>query len=341
MEFHSETGIVINQPMEIDFSNPEQSFATPHLARLRTWLRRARYDAVKVVLKFKPGIFLFSELTWDDRDTGVYNSRYISKLSILDSDHNIDWAKATAVVDRKELRPVPDTMTAYLEKQCNVADLDFLALTESFLRFISEQSSLQILVNENYGIYSSIGESVEEFSKVCLDIASLQKSEKALSLAAIVDREMRQNIDGMFHALDRELENKRDVVRSRIEDFELACKRLLNKAISLHVLDVHHGENGSSRATDYNDALIAESNTILETLDSFQDEFRKSSDDLIVRFGEIESIANGEALDINIIEIPPSSCSLQLIRVSEVWLPFWSVRYSADGTEKEKSIKAF
>ena len=60
MEIRDETGITISQPVEIDFENPEQAFLAPTFTRLKSWLRRAKYDTVKVVLKFDPAVYIFS-----------------------------------------------------------------------------------------------------------------------------------------------------------------------------------------------------------------------------------------------------------------------------------------
>lgn len=341
MEIKSESGILINQPMEIDLENPDQNYIFPKLKRLNNWLKRKSCDTVETMLKFMPGIYILSELTHDDTDLGIYKARYIDNLVQLSEDRNIDWASSSGLLDRRVLRPLPMEMDSYLQGQHSNTDFDFKLLLNSYFMFVTDQQNLKTLSNDSFHLYSRFGQSEDEFKEICFNQAFLEKSEKALKLAEIVDREMQQNKSNLLKELVSKQVNSEEEITSQADNYESLCKSLLNKAISLHNLEAYQKTQQLKNPQSYEDSLRAELDKLSRECEVFKTEFMKFGERLIGHFSEIEYEANYKANNISTVQVPPSNCSLRLLRVVQVWLPHWNIRYSLDGREENKMIKAY
>lgn len=341
MEIHSDSGLRISQAADIDYERPELVFIAPGVSRLKAWLRREYFRLATVKLRFSPGLYIFSSLTADDRDLGVYSTRYLDTVIEVQKQRRITLARTPVTIDRRELRPAPEGMITWLREQDGVGPFDFAHLLERFVRSLAEMETIVILSNETFNLVSSFGDTEEEFRETCNDIASIEKSERALELASVIDREMQQNMAHLRRHVTDVQKNKQEVVGAQLEGFELACKRLLNKAISMHVLDPQPLEGGASRSVNYSDSLAAEAEDLAAAQGRYQAEFRNFARSLIERFSEIEQEINAKAAAIGKTDVPPSSCSLQVLRAAIAWLPFWAIQFTADGGQKEKMIRAF
>lgn len=340
MEMRSESGIKISQSVEIDFNNPEQSFLYPRLLRLINWLKKTKFKNVKVILTFVPGIYLFSELTHDARNLGVFNLKYVDSLVELHRDEKVNWSKRAAVIDKLWLRPVPDEQIDYFHQQSDYDEFEFKYIADSFLQYVSEQSSLKILINESYGLISSIGESEEEFKRTCNEYALLEKAEEALELERSFYRDIVQATEGMRHAVKLASKSQQELLISQIENFEAGCKLLLNKAINLLGVDQQNDETISSYG-NYSDTLTAEADRISSSVEIKKNEFDRFTLNLTEAFSEVEKDAAARAMSIRSVEVPPSMCTLELLRVTKVWLPYWKTRYTVAEEIKEELVRAY
>ena len=341
MEIKSESGILINQPVEIDLENPDQSYIFPKLKRLNTWLSRKSFDSLEATLKFLPGIYILSELTHDDTDLGIYKARYIDNLVQLEDERKVDWASSSGLLDRRVLRPLPEAMNDYLSGQHSTTDFDFQLLVNSYLMFVTDHQNLKTLSNDSFHIHSRFGQSEDEFREVCFNHAFLEKSERALKLAEVMDRELQQNRTSIFNELSAKQIQSEEETFALAENYELMCKSLLNKAISWHNLGNYQKSGPGKAPQRYEAVLLEEMKRLSQECDQFKSEFIKFGERLIEKFTEIEYEANYRASNITTVQVPPSNCSLRLLRVCKVWLPFWNINYSSEGREKTRMIRAY
>lgn len=340
MEYQHESGFNLEYAGSFTIEEPEERFMNPKMTRLRSWLVRSQFDESEVKLIFRPGIFIFSEVNFDDRDTGVYESRYVTTLLPLPADKAPDWTSPSVSVDRSMLRPLSGNDQDMMHHHFGSSHLVFESLLQSYVNFLNERSKFQLFHNEAYDVYSSFGESFEEFREVCIDYALLEKSERALKLSTQVDLELQHQVSDISHALVGQGENESDEALEKVEAFKSACRQLLNKAVSLHVLDVNVSDEASIRWTNYTDTLRQEADTICSRLDKHSTEFQKFSDTLIERFSEIEKETNQKAIDIETLEVPLSRTSMRILRVEKVWLPYWNIRSEKDSKFRERVFKA-
>lgn len=340
MDYQHESGLRLEFAGSFDVEDPEERFVFPKLTTLKSWLARIPYDEAEVSLSFGPGIFIFSELTCENRDTGLFDSQYIKTLLPLVDERAPAWSAPSIVVTREELRPVPEAFRVLLENQSNRKTLAFPLLVESYINHVNEGSALQLLFNKSYEVYSPIGQSFEEFREQCIAYALEEKSEEALQLSEVFDREIQQLEMSLQHeAMSRKEEQDEEIIE-QISAVKLACKRLLNKAISLHVLDVNISDEASNRWSNYGDTLREEAESLASDLDKYTSELARFAENLIERFSEIEKELNSKALDIETLEVPVSSCTMRILRVEKVWLPFWNIYYSNKGTFNNKTFTA-
>jgi hypothetical protein len=313
----------------------------PSATRLITWFNRGTFTDAEVKLGFTPGFFVFSELTCDDRDTNLFDSRYITTLLPLENEHAPNWSQPSVSADRDQLRPLPDNFYAVLEAQTNINHANFSLLLESYINHIKDRNKLTLLFNDSYKIFATAGESFDEFKEMCISYALTEKSEKALKLAMRYDREIQQLDTGLSHESQLNSGKNSDEKVEQIESLQLACNRFLNKAVSLHVLDVQETDEASIRWTNYGETLRAEAAEIIDSLEVFKEEFTRFSSNLIDDFSELEKETNEKALDIESLNIPLSSCSMRILRVEKVWLPRWNIRYYKSGKLVEYNFRAY
>jgi hypothetical protein len=342
MTFQHESGFNLEYSGSFDFENPEERFMYPRLTRLNTWLIRSIFEEADVNLAFTPGIFIFSELSCDDRDTNSYSSRYITTLLPLLDERAPDWFSPSVSVDRQEMRPLPAENAELLRGKSHVRHLAFDLLLQNYVSTINERTDLRLFFNESYNIYASFDQSFDEFREHCISCALQEKSELALKLAQRFDREIQQLDASVLHQAEGTADGELSQgVLEKIEALQLAGNRLLNKAISLHVLDVNVSDEASIRWTNYTDTLQEVADNLDEGLEKYNEEFSRFATSLIERFSEIERETNEKALDIETLEIPLSSCSMRILRVEKVWLPQWNIRYMRDGKPNERSFRAY
>ncbi len=328
--------------IEVDFDNPEQTFLFPNIHKLRSWYRRAKTDVLDLMLEFRPGFYILSELSFDDSDLGVFKIEYIDRLIELDRrKRQIDWAAPAAVINRRSLRPLPDAILGSLAGHGKRIEYDFRAMADSFLAFLSEQSSLTILKNESFSLYSSFGESEEEFRQACHDHANAEKSETALELGAVFERKLQQAVTRLDVPSPSSKEQDEQVVRARVEDLRLACKSLIIRAINLHVLEPHLALLDRPSTESYIELLQAEAGRLAGGLEGFGEAFSQFSAELIDKFGAIEREVNAKADDIVGVDVPLARCTIQLLRVAQVWLPYWQADYRKGGRAKTSLLKGY
>ena len=328
--------------IDIDYGNLEHTFLFPNLFRFRRWFRGKNISALELRLEFVPGIYLLSELSFDDSDLGVFKLNYIDRLIELDKRRRtIDWAAPAAIINRRFLRPVPDAMLEYLERNSVDIDFDFEALSDSFLAYLEEQSQLTLMSNDNFGLFSSSAESEEEFRQFCMDYANAEKSERALELGAFYDRKIQQILGRLQNQALATKGPKQEVDVALVRDFEMACESLLNKAINLHVTENRPESGKESGGAQYRSTMEDQRKALEAGLERLQGEFREFSSPLIEEFASLEDEVNEKALTITTVEVPLARCTIQLLRVSRVWLPYWYSEYRMNGRDESKVFKAF
>ena len=306
---------------------------------MRSWYRRNDIELLDLRLEFTQGIYLLAELSFDDSDLGVFNIDYIDRLIELDrKSKNIDWASPAAIIDRRMLMPVPDAMLEHLKRESVEIEFDLRAVAQSFLSYLEEQSSLTLFINDSYGIRSLSGESIDEFRRLCRDYANAEKSERSLELGTVFERKIEQAVGRLQVAASPALNAKEEMAIAHADDFRLACKSLLSKAINLQFLE--HGSDEVESPDAYVSALTAEIETVAASLEHFVADFQAFASELLESFSEIELEISEKVENINAVASPLSKCSIKLLRVSHVWLPYWRAEYTLSGEERTLLLKA-
>lgn len=338
----SENGKVV-RTIEVDFDSLEHTFLYPSISRLKKWLSRSEISTLELRLEYHPGIFILTELSFDDSDLGVFFIEYVDRLIELGTkERQIDWTKPAAIIDRRLLRPVPELMLDYLARNSGDLEIDFHRLAEQFLTFLSERSHLTLLSNENYRQFSAFGESDEEFKQLCFRYAGAEKSERALALEDVFKRKILQLTGRLEKEAPAGGGAREELARTGIEDLDLACKSLLTKSINLFILEQHPDFGWRAPDIDnYLAALTADIDRLGGRLDLFKEEFAHFAKEIVEVFGDLEQEVNAKAMEINTVEVPLAKCAIQLLRVSQVWLPYWQGEFREGGESRSELIKAF
>jgi hypothetical protein len=325
-----------------NLDKPEEIFLFPKLFRIKSWYRRNDITTLELRLDFRQGIYILGELSFDDSDLGVFNIDYIDRLVELDRNRkSIEWSKPAALIERKELLPVPDQMIEHLERAGETFDVDYRAMVESFLAFLEEQKSLTLFTNNSYGLTSLLGESEEEFRRLCYSYANAEKSERALELAGVYERKIEQAVRSVKSVDPPALDAKEEIALARVESFRLACKSLLNKAINLHFLEQPEYRGGGVQVKSYVDPLRAEAEAVATGLESRVDEYMRFASELIKEMEDLEQEFVARAETITSVEAPMSRYSIQVLRVARAWLPYWRAEYRLSGQDRTILIRAY
>jgi hypothetical protein len=329
--------------IEIDLDNPEQTYLFPSTSNLKRWYNNTKISSLELRLDYLPGIFILTELSVDDSDLGIFNIEYVDRLIELDrKEKHIDWSKPAAVIDRRTLRPVPEQMQEYLKRNSGNLEFDFGHLANSFLAFLSERNQLTLLSNDHYKQVSAFGESEEDFRELCLEHAGTEKSEQAVKLGEFFERLILQNISRLRQENPDDGGRRAELISTGIEDFHLASKSLLAKAINLQLLDYQADQAGLPKDPEaYVSILKAESDRLAGGLEVFKEEYKQLSKQITESFGNLEREVISKASAITTIVVPLAKSSIQLLRISRVWLPYWQAEYREGDTSKNRMIKAF
>jgi hypothetical protein len=325
-----------------NLDKPEETFLFPKLFRIKSWYRRNDIPFLELRLDFHQGIYILGELSFDDSDLGVFNIDYIDRLIELNRNRkSIDWSKPAELIERRALLPVPDGMIEHLERAGETYDVDYRAVVQSFLDFLEERKSLTLFTNDSYGLTSLLGEPEEEFRRLCYSYANAEKSERALELAMVYERKIEQAVLGLKSVDPPALDAKEEIALTRVEDFRLACKSLLNKAINLQFLEQQEYRGAEKHVQSYVDLLHKEAEALGADLESRNEEFRSFSAELIHELEDLEQEFVVRAESITAVEAPISRFSIQVLRVARVWLPYWSAEYRMGGQDRNLLIKAY
>ena len=329
-DIRNEGGNIV-RTIDVDLDNPEQTFLFPKTYRFRRWYRGVETDSLELRLEFSQGLYVLAELSFDDSDLGVFNIDYIDRLIELDKNRkSIDWSSPAALIDRRSLLPVPDEMLDYFRREVDEIDFELSAAVDSFVSFLEEQRSLTLYINDSYGLKSLSGDSEEEFRRLCREYANPEKSERALELVAVFETKIQQAIGRLQSFSQPALDAEQEIGVAHTENFFLACESLLGKAINLLFLD-QQGENEvriKADADRFTEALRRETDEIAAGLECFGEEFERFASELIEEFGALESEFEVKLGNITAIEAPLSKSTIQILRVAQVWLPYWRAEYS-------------
>ncbi len=332
----------IVRTIDADLDHPEETFLFPKLFRIKSWYRRNEISLLELRLEFHPGIYVLGELSLDDSDLGIFNIDYIDRLIELDRKRkSIDWSKPVALIERRSLLPVPDEMVEHLVRESERFDVDYHSTAQSFLDFLEEQKSLTLFTNDSYGITSLLGESEDEFRKLCYSYANAEKSERALELGMVFERKIEQSSRSLGRVDPPALDDREEIALARVEDFRLACKSMLNKAINLQFLEQQEYQVEGSHVENYINMLRAEAESIVSGLEFRREDFSSFADELLEKFEDLESEFVVKAENITAVEAPLSKFSIQILRVARVWLPYWGAEYSLGEEERSLLIKAY
>ena len=236
------------------------------------------------------------------------------------------------------LMPVPDSMIEHLERESIHIEFDLHAVAQSFLVYLEEQSSLNLFINDSYGIRSLSGESIDEFRRLCHDYANAEKSERSLELGAVFERKIEQAVGRLQVAAQPALNAKEEMAIAHVDDFRLACKSALSKAINLQFLE--HGGEEIQSPDAYANALTVEMDAMAGSLEHFISDFQAFAAELLESFSEIEREISEKVENIHAVAAPLSKCTIRLLRVSHVWLPYWRAEYTLSGEERTLLLKA-
>ncbi|HUX08908.1 MAG TPA: hypothetical protein VMX35_16535 [Acidobacteriota bacterium] len=332
----------IVRTIDADLDHPEETFLFPKLFRIKSWYMRNEITSLELRLEFHHGVYVLGELSFDDSDFGVFNIDYIDRLIELDRKRrSIDWSRPVALIARRSLMPVPDEMVEHLVRESENISVDYHSVAQSFLDFLEEQKSLTLFTNNSYGITSLLGESEDEFRKLCYSYANAEKSERALELGMVFERKIDQIARSYERVDPPAMDAREEIALAWVEDFRLACKSLLNKAINLQILEQQEYQVEGSHVDTYIDTLKADAESIVSGLESRREDFISFANGLIEEFKNLESEFVTKAESINSVEAPLSKFSIQILRVARVWLPYWGAEYSLGDEERSLLIKAY
>jgi hypothetical protein len=338
MKKQYDSGLLVSQPIVIDFENPVHTWVFPRNENLLRWFRRYNIQSVSVEQVYFPALFVFSELNCEAHGMGLYVSRNLSALMPIKEYWPTSGKLKAIPMDRRQLQPASEDLISQIAGKSNLLAIDPHVPLESYIEFVGGSEKLSIFFNDSFQLFAAGGDSEEDFKAVCYDLAMHEKSKHAQEIAEVVDRELQQNVA----ALRRDAQAPDGTAApEQVEQFQVACKRILSKAINAHILSPTAAESADQRNIDYRQFLLTEMEIMITNLDNYSDELRKFTNSLVLKFGEIEKDANEKAENISSVAVPLSTCHLRVLKIAYAWLPFWKVRYSDNKEIKESILRAY
>lgn len=296
--------------------------ALSDLARDQQWAARSGLDQ-EGVLVYRPVLTGAARLRFAHTKSRQTHTEEVAYLLPLEGDI-ADWSQAQVQLETRDLEPSPDSGAYFAELPSELGDSRrYTALKKEFNDYLYYNSSISLLYNPHFELYSEIGENPEAFQRRCRVAAK----EGLDAEAEKVKDKYERVLDRLEDKLQRE---ERELEEDKIEHSARKQEELLSGVES--VFGLFSGRKSSRRLstasrkrrmTRQAKADIEESEEVIEDLEREIEELEQEAKE------ELEELTEKwfQLIDeVEEVEVRPRRTDVQINLFALGWLPHWEVR---------------